>query len=52
MQYGARFLKRFIDERVKLPITTMWKGGAKFIVDVEDGAVIAKIVDNPDVVID
>src|SRR5438094_9852250 len=27
MQYGARFLKRFIDERVKLPITTMWKDG-------------------------
>jgi hypothetical protein len=23
----------------------MWKGGAKFIVDVEDGAVIAKIMD-------
>jgi len=52
MQYGARFLKRYIDEHVKLPITTMWKGGARFIVDVEDGAVIAKIVDNPDVVID
>ena len=23
--YGARFLKRHIDERVKLPITAMWK---------------------------
>src|SRR2546422_10372700 len=43
MQYGARFLKRFIDERVKLPITTMWKDGSDFIVDVEDGEVVTKI---------
>jgi len=45
MQYGARFLKRHIDERVKLPITTMWKGGSKFIVTLEDGEVVTKIVD-------
>src|SRR5467141_1769569 len=43
MQYGARFLKRFIDERVKLPITTMWKDGSNFIVDVEDGEVVTKV---------
>lgn len=43
MQYGARFLKRFIDERVKLPITTMWKEGSHFIVDVEDGEVVTKV---------
>jgi ATP-dependent Clp protease ATP-binding subunit ClpC len=48
MQYGARFLKRYIDERVKLPITTMWKGGTKFIVDVEDGEVVAKYADDLD----
>jgi ATP-dependent Clp protease ATP-binding subunit ClpA len=48
MQYGARFLKRFIDERVKLPITTMWKEGTNFIVDVEDGEVVTKIADAPD----
>jgi ATP-dependent Clp protease ATP-binding subunit ClpC len=48
MQYGARFLKRYIDERVKLPITTMWKGGAKFIVDVEDGEVVTRYADQPD----
>src|SRR5947199_2882275 len=35
--YGARFLKRHIDEKVKLPITTMWKGAARFRVDVADG---------------
>src|SRR5918912_1186398 len=37
--YGARFLKRHIDEKVKLPITTMWKGATRFLVDVEDGEV-------------
>ncbi len=49
MQYGARFLKRFIDERVKLPITTMWKSGSNFIVDVEDGEVVTKLADVTDV---
>jgi len=43
-QYGARFLKRYIDEHVKLPITTMWKQGSKFAIDVEDGEIVAKIV--------
>jgi ATP-dependent Clp protease ATP-binding subunit ClpA len=47
-QYGARFLKRYIDERVKLPITTMWKDSSRFIVDVEDGEVVAKVADQPD----
>jgi ATP-dependent Clp protease ATP-binding subunit ClpA len=35
--YGARFLKRHIDEKVKLPITTMWKTATCFVVDAEDG---------------
>jgi len=48
IQYGARFLKRFIDERVKLPITTMWKEGSNFIVDVEDGEVVTKVVEATD----
>jgi ATP-dependent Clp protease ATP-binding subunit ClpC len=43
--YGARFLKRHIDEKVKLPITTMWKGAARFRVDVVDGEVTIKSVD-------
>jgi ATP-dependent Clp protease ATP-binding subunit ClpA len=47
-KYGARFLKRYIDERVKLPITTMWKSGSRFIVDVEDSEVVAKVADTPD----
>src|SRR5213595_1687944 len=48
MQYGARFLKRYIDEHVKLPITTMWKSGSRFAVDVEDGEIVAKITDDSD----
>ncbi len=46
-QYGARFLKRYIDEKVKLPITTMWKTGTKFTVDVKDGEIVATMVDEP-----
>jgi ATP-dependent Clp protease ATP-binding subunit ClpA len=37
--YGARFLKRTIDEKVKLPITNLWKGFTAFLVDVVDGDV-------------
>src|SRR4029434_6455475 len=35
--YGARFLKRTIDERVKLPITNLWKAFTGFVVDLKDG---------------
>jgi ATP-dependent Clp protease ATP-binding subunit ClpC len=38
--YGARFLKRHIDQKVKLPITNLWKTGMRFIVDVVDGEVV------------
>jgi ATP-dependent Clp protease ATP-binding subunit ClpA len=48
--YGARFLKRHIDEKVKLPITTMWKGGTRFLVDVENGEVVIKANDNESLV--
>jgi ATP-dependent Clp protease ATP-binding subunit ClpA len=38
--YGARFLKRTIDEKVKLPITLQWNNAAAFTVDVKDGQLI------------
>ena len=38
--YGARFLKRHIDEKVKLPITAQWKNDSRFIVDAVDGEII------------
>ncbi len=40
--YGARFLKRHIDEKVKLPITAMWKTASNFLVDVEEGETVVK----------
>ncbi|MFN0140898.1 MAG: AAA family ATPase [Pyrinomonadaceae bacterium] len=40
--YGARFLKRHIDQKVKLPITNDWKTAIKFIVDVEGGEITVK----------
>jgi ATP-dependent Clp protease ATP-binding subunit ClpA len=46
--YGARFLKRHIDEKVKLPITTMWKGATRFLVDAEEGEVTIKAVEGGD----
>lgn len=43
--YGARFLKRHIDEKVKLPITNAWKTSSRFLVDTEDEDVIVKALD-------
>lgn len=40
--YGARFLKRTIDQKVKLPITNQWKSSSKFTVDAEDGEIVVK----------
>lgn len=36
-KYGARFLKRAIDEKIKIPLTLKWKEGNEFLVDVRDG---------------
>jgi ATP-dependent Clp protease ATP-binding subunit ClpC len=38
MAFGARFLKRYIDEHIKLPISAHWKDGSHFDVTVKDGA--------------
>jgi ATP-dependent Clp protease ATP-binding subunit ClpA len=43
--YGARFLKRHIDEKVKLPITNIWKTAARFTVDAVDEEVVVKAAD-------
>jgi ATP-dependent Clp protease ATP-binding subunit ClpC len=50
MAFGARFLKRYIDEQIKLPISAQWKDGSHFDVKVKDGALavepsVAKIPD-------
>jgi ATP-dependent Clp protease ATP-binding subunit ClpC len=36
--FGARFLKRFIDEHIKLPISARWKEGTHFDVHASEGA--------------
>jgi ATP-dependent Clp protease ATP-binding subunit ClpA len=36
---GARYLKRFIDKRIKLPLTLDWHDAARFTVRVRDGAI-------------
>ncbi len=43
-KYGARFLKRHIDEKVKLPLTALWKSATNFVVELEEGDVIVKAV--------
>ncbi|HEX8179390.1 MAG TPA: AAA family ATPase, partial [Pyrinomonadaceae bacterium] len=45
--YGARFLKRHIDEKVKLPITAMWKDATQFVVDYDNGEITIKPLDGP-----
>ena len=40
--FGARFLKRFIDEHIKLPISSRWKNGSHFDVRVKDGALVVE----------
>ncbi len=43
--YGARFLKRHIDQKIKLPITNQWKSAARFSVEAEDGEIVIKPTD-------
>ena len=40
--FGARFLKRVIDEQIKLPISERWKEGSHFEVVVRDGEVVVE----------
>jgi ATP-dependent Clp protease ATP-binding subunit ClpA len=42
LAFGARFLKRVVDERIKLPISEKWKDGAHFEVKVVDGQVVVE----------
>src|ERR1700716_3780501 len=41
-KYGARFLKRHIDEKVKLPLTAMWKSATSFAIELEGDDVVVK----------
>jgi ATP-dependent Clp protease ATP-binding subunit ClpC len=52
MAFGARFLKRYIDEHIKLPISTQWKDGSHFDVTAKEGVLsveaTVKSVTSPD----
>lgn len=47
--YGARFLKRVIDERIKLPISARWQEGSRFHVRAEGTSVVVDIAREPEV---
>ncbi len=40
VKYGARFLKRHIDDKVKMPITLKWMESDRFYVEAEGGEVV------------
>jgi ATP-dependent Clp protease ATP-binding subunit ClpA len=44
LAYGARFLKRVIDDRVKLPISERWKEANSFKATLRDGQVVIEAV--------
>ncbi|MBI4482254.1 MAG: ATP-dependent Clp protease ATP-binding subunit, partial [Acidobacteria bacterium] len=42
LQYGARFLKRTIEEKVKIPITLHWNEDVSWVADVENDDIVVK----------
>ena len=42
LSFGARFLKRVIDEHIKLPISARWKDGSHFDVRAVDGRIVVE----------
>ncbi len=43
LEYGARFLKRVVDRRIRLPISLRWDEGTNFVVRVVDGEPIVDV---------
>jgi ATP-dependent Clp protease ATP-binding subunit ClpA len=44
LAYGARFLKRIIETRIKLPISQHWTEGNAFVADAKNGSVAIEVV--------
>lgn len=42
LAFGARFLKRVMDEQIKLPISAQWREGSHYDVVLKDGAVVVE----------
>jgi ATP-dependent Clp protease ATP-binding subunit ClpA len=51
LAFGARFLKRTIDEHIKLPISLKWKEGTQFDVSVVDGSLAVSAVPGPTTIV-
>jgi len=49
LAYGARFLKRTIEDRIKLPISQRWTEGTVFMADVRDGRLELEVASRPTV---
>jgi ATP-dependent Clp protease ATP-binding subunit ClpA len=47
LAYGARFLKRTIEERIKLPISQRWTEGSVFTAEVRDGRIEIDVSSSP-----
>jgi ATP-dependent Clp protease ATP-binding subunit ClpA len=47
LAYGARFLKRVIDEQIKLPISERWKEASNFEVVVREGRLAVDVAGSP-----
>ena len=47
LAYGARFLKRVIESRIKLPISQRWAEGKTFLADVVDGKFEVQVSETP-----
>jgi ATP-dependent Clp protease ATP-binding subunit ClpC len=47
LAYGARFLKRVIESKIKLPISQRWAEGTAFLADVQDGRLEIQVTAAP-----
>jgi ATP-dependent Clp protease ATP-binding subunit ClpA len=47
LAYGARFLKRVIDDRIKLPLSRQWKDADAFRVTLKDGRITLEAITGP-----
>jgi len=47
LAFGARFLKRLIEDRIKLPISQRWTEGTDFVAELRDGKVMIDVAGAP-----
>ena len=48
LAFGARFLKRVIDERIKLPISVHWRDSSHFHARIHEGDIVLDVADKHD----